>query len=195
MHRLTGARLDDWLVKQTVNQFNRPMPIVTFDASNPFVDGRQSERALMVRTGVERYFSHAGWATLPELTLPTGRRADLIALSSKGQVCIVEIKSSIADLKADNKWPDYRDYCDELIFATLADVPADIFPTDAGFMVADNHGAELLRQPPLEKIAAARRKIVHLAFARASAQRLARCCAHAGLDSGQFGDNADGIVD
>jgi hypothetical protein len=165
------------------------MPIVSLNAANPFVDGRQSERALSIRTGVERYFADAGWATLPELTLPTGRRADLIALSNKGQICIVEVKSSVADLKADTKWPDYRDYCDELIFATLADVPAEIFPQEAGFMVADAHGSELLRQPPLEKIAAARRKVVHLAIARASAQRLARCCAHAGLDSTLFGDS------
>ena len=168
------------------------MPIVSLSTENPFVDGRQSQRALTIRTGVERYFAESGWATLPELTLPTGRRADLIALSSKGQICIVEVKSSIADLKADNKWPDYLDYCDELIFATLADVPADIFPQEAGFMVADAHGAELLRQPPLEKIAAARRKVVHLAFARASAQRLARCCAHAGLDSASFGQAEEG---
>ncbi|NKB51666.1 MAG: MmcB family DNA repair protein [Rhizobiaceae bacterium] len=165
------------------------MPIVSLNAANPFIDGRQSQRALMIRTGVERYFTDAGWATLPELTLPTGRRADLVALSGKGQVCIVEVKSSVADLKADNKWPEYHDYCDELIFATLADVPAEIFPEAAGFMVADAHGAELLRPPPLEKMAAARRKVVHLAFARASAQRLARCCAHAGLDSTFFNDS------
>ena len=164
------------------------MPIISLDTSNPFVDGRQSERAMTIRTGVERYFGEAGWATLPELTLPTGRRADLVALSAKGQICIVEIKSSIADLKADNKWPEYRSYCDELVFATLADVPADIFPEDAGFMVADAHGADMLRPPEIEKMAAARRKTVHLAFARASAQRLARCCAHAGLDSSIFNE-------
>ena len=164
------------------------MPIISFDSDNPFVDGRQSERALTIRLGVERYFANAGWATLPELTLPTGRRADLVALSGRGQICIVEIKSSIADLKADNKWPDYHDFCDELIFASLADVPAEIFPPEVGFMVADAHGAELIRQSPIEKISAARRKSVHLTFARACALRLSRCCAHAGFDSAQFSD-------
>lgn len=162
------------------------MPIISLDSANPFVDGRQSQRALEVRTGVERYFSEAGWATLPELTLPTGRRADLFALSGKGEICIIEIKSSVADLKADNKWPEYRDYCDQLVFATLSDVPAEIFPPDAGFMVADAHGAELLRPPPVQKLPAPRRKVLHLSFARAGAQRLARCCAHAGLDSTLF---------
>lgn len=170
-------------------QIAERMPIVSINADNPFVDGRQSARALAVRQGVERYFSQFGCATLPELSLPTGRRADLVALSPKGVVTIVEIKSSIADLKADNKWPDYRPYCDLLIFATLADVPADIFPSDAGFMVADSHGAELIRPAPEEKLIAVRRKAVHLAFARASAQRLARCCAHAGIDSTQFSED------
>ncbi len=165
------------------------MPIVSINADNPFVDGRQSERALSVRVGVERYFGEAGCVTLPELSLPTGRRADVVALSPKGLITIVEIKSSIADLKADNKWPDYRDYCDALFFATLSDVPPDIFPEDAGFIVADAHGAEIMRPAPEEKLIAVRRKAVHLAFARASAQRLARCCAHAGVDSTLFNED------
>ncbi|MGI9367016.1 MAG: MmcB family DNA repair protein [Rhizobiaceae bacterium] len=164
------------------------MPIVTLDADNPFVDGRQSARALAIRSGVERYFAEAGWATLPELTLPTGRRADLVALSAKGQICIVEIKSSIADMKADSKWQEYRAYCDELYFATLADVPVDIFPSDAGFIIADSHGAELLRTCEAEKPTPAIRKKLHLTFARASALRLARCCSYAGVDSTRFQD-------
>lgn len=164
------------------------MPLVSLASDNPFLDGRQSQRALTIRSGVERYFLEAGWATLAELTLPTGRRADLVALSSKGQICIVEIKSSIADMKADTKWPEYLLHSDELVFATLPDVPVEIFPDDAGFMLADAHGAELIRPAPVAKIPAARRKAVHLIFARASAQRLARCCAHAGFDSTQFVD-------
>ena len=165
------------------------MPIVSLKTENPFVDGRQSDRALQGRTGVERYFAEKNWTTLPEMTLATGRRADLVALSPKGEICIVEVKSSIADLKADNKWPDYRDFCDELIFATLVDVPADIFPLEAGLMIADAYGAELLRPPPQQKLAAARRKSIHLAFARASASRLARCCAYAGIEGSTLADD------
>lgn len=159
------------------------MPIVSIQQDNPFVDGRQSNRALQVRTGIERFFTELGHATLPELTLPGGRRADLITLSPKGEITIVEIKSSIADLKADNKWPEYHDFCDSLLFATLADVPAEIFPLEAGFMVADYHGAEILRPATVNPLSAARRKKIHLIFARASALRLARCCQFAGIDS------------
>lgn len=162
------------------------MPIVSLTASNPFEDGRQSDRALAVRFGCERYFSERNWVTLPEMALKNGRRADLICISPKGEICIVEVKSSVADFRADNKWPDYQHFCDELLFATLPDVPSDIFPEEAGLLIADAYGAELLRSAPLVKLSAARRKAVHLAFGRASALRLARCCAHASVDGADF---------
>ncbi len=164
------------------------MPIISPVADNPFIDGRQSERAMTVRNGVERVFWELGWSTLPELTLKSGRRADLVALSPKGDITIIEVKSSVADLQSDNKWPDYRDHCDRLYFATLADVPAELFPIEAGLMVADAYGAETLREADEHRVAAARRKDVHLRFARVSAGRLARCCAHAGFDTSYFAD-------
>ena len=162
------------------------MPIVQLAVSNPFVDGRQSNRALQIRTGAERYFTDHGWATLPELTLASGRRADLVALSPKGNVTIVEIKSSVADFRVDTKWPDYRDDCDALFFATLSDVPAAIFPEDVGLMICDSYGADPIRPAPDHTMKPARRRDVHLRFARAAAQRLLRCCAHAGVDGTDF---------
>lgn len=179
-----------WYKPETQWNHAAQMPIVSLATPNPFIDGRQSERAMSVRCGVERYLWEAGWVTLPELTLKNGRRADIAALSPKGDVMIVEIKSSTADMKADQKWPDYHEFCDQLLFATLADVPADIFPDEAGLMIADQYGAEVLRPAPPVKLAPARRKAVHLQFARASAARLARCCEHAGFDSSTFADNA-----
>jgi len=162
------------------------MPIVSPGEENPFVDRRQSARALAVRTGVERWFGEMGWATLPELTLKTGRRADLIALSPKGAITIVEVKSSVADWQAGNKGPEYRGFCDQLFFATLPDVPADIFPADTGLIIADSYGADVVRQADEHRINAARRKELHLRFARVSASRLARCCAYAGIDVTEF---------
>ncbi|MEL6751350.1 MAG: MmcB family DNA repair protein [Pseudomonadota bacterium] len=162
------------------------MPIVALHTSNPFVDGRQSDRALEIRAGVERHFDEMGWATLPELALDTGRRADIVALSPKGDVTIVEIKSSVADFRADNKWPDYRVDCDALLFATLADVPADIFPENAGLMICDAWGAHITRDAPEHRMTPARRKKLHLRFARAAAFRLTRCCAHVGVEGETF---------
>ena len=80
------------------------MPIIEFGKTNPLEDGRQSQRALLVRRGVQRLLINMGHTLLPEVTLATGRRADLLALTSKGEFWIIEIKSSVEDLRVDNKW-------------------------------------------------------------------------------------------
>lgn len=161
------------------------MPIVTPHNNNPLADGRQSERALLVRRGVQRLFSHMGAVVLPELPLASGRRADLTVLGSKGEFMIIEIKSSIEDFRADGKWPDYRQHCDRFYFATHPDVPTDIFPDDAGFILSDGHGAEILREAPEHKLAGATRKALMLRFARAGARRLL-AAELAGVDVPQF---------
>ena len=168
------------------------MPLVSPTLRDPFTDARQSERALTIRTGVERYFHEQGYVTLAEVTLDGGRRADLVALSPKSDIAIVEIKSSVADLRADTKWPDYRAHCDRLFFATLEDVPQEIFPEDAGFVLADRYGADILRPaPPHPLTPAARRKLL-LRFARHAARRLSRLTAHAGVDPSALADDHDG---
>ncbi len=148
------------------------MPILEFGKTNPLEDGRQSQRALSVRHGVQRLLINLGHCVLPEVTLVSGRRADLMALTAKGEFWIIEIKSSIEDLKVDRKWPEYRTFCDRLFFATLPDVPMEIFPEDCGFIVSDSYGAELLREAPHHPLAAASRKALLLRFARSGAQRL-----------------------
>ena len=141
------------------------------DLSAP-VDGRQSQRALEIQRGTARMLRRYGFVSLPELTLKSGRRADLFAINGKGEIWIVEIKSSVADFRADNKWPDYWGYCDRLFFATNQETPADIFPHEAGLIIADSHGAEIVRDVETRKLAAARRKAVTLRFAQVAASRL-----------------------
>lgn len=150
------------------------MPIISPLAANPLVDGRQSERAMLVRRGVQRLLANLQAACLPEVTLATGRRADLLVLTGKGDFWIVEIKSSVEDLRADFKWPDYRDWCDRLFFATHPDVPQEIFPQEAGFLLSDGYGAEILREAPEHRLAPARRKALMTRFARIGAHRLLR---------------------
>jgi hypothetical protein len=113
-----------------------------------------------------------GMSCVSELTLPSGRRADLVALSGSGEIWIVEIKSSIADLRADHKWPDYRAHCDRVFFATTTDVPPALFPSDAGLIVADAFGAQLLNDAPEHRLHAATRKSLMLMIARVAARRL-----------------------
>jgi hypothetical protein len=135
-------------------------------------DGRQSPRAAAVQRGVCRLFRAMGYAAVSELSLANGRRADVVALNRSGDIWIVEIKSSVEDFRADQKWPEYRDYCDRLFFAVPEDVPLEILPDSAGIIVADQYGADIVRMVEEERLAAARRKAVTLRFARAGALRL-----------------------
>jgi hypothetical protein len=136
------------------------------------VDGRQSPTALAVARGTQRLLLALGLSCVAELPLGSGRRADLVAIGDGGDIWIVEIKSSIADFRVDQKWPDYRLHCDRLLFATATHVPRDIFPTDAGLIVADAYGAELVREAPEHRMHAATRRSMMLCFARAAARRL-----------------------
>jgi len=135
-------------------------------------DGRQSERALAIRRGTLRLLVGLDLFALPEVTLASGRRADLLAVSRTGEIAIVEIKSSRTDFLIDRKWPQYRLYCDRLFFATAPDVDEALFPEDAGLIVADAHGGALLRDAPLLPLAAATRKALLTRVARLGAARL-----------------------
>jgi hypothetical protein len=148
------------------------MPLVSPLSSNPLADGRQSERAMVIRRGVQRMLLDMGAHVLPELSLASGRRADLVAMTRKGDIWIVEIKSSIEDFRADRKWPIYRLHSDRFFFATHPDVPAEIFPEECGFILSDGYGAEILREAPEHKLPGATRKALMLRIARAGAARL-----------------------
>jgi hypothetical protein len=137
------------------------------------IDGRQSPTALKVARGTTRLLHSLGFSVVSELPLASGRRADLVALSAGGDIWIVEIKSSVADLRADHKWLDYRLHCDRLFFATTLEVPCEIFPPDAGLIVADAFGASIVCEAPEHRLHAATRRSLLLAFARAAALRLA----------------------
>ena len=136
-------------------------------------DGRQSPTALAIARGTTRLLHSLGFSAVSELPLASGRRADLVALGAKGDVWIVEIKSSIADFRADQKWMDYRRHCDRLFFATTLEVPCDIFPLDAGLIVADAFGASIVCEAPEHRLRPPTRKTMTLAFARVAALRLA----------------------
>ncbi|HUW72701.1 MAG TPA: MmcB family DNA repair protein [Methyloceanibacter sp.] len=136
------------------------------------LDRRQSEAAAAIQRGVCRSLRALGHSVVCELPLANGRRADVVGLSPSGDVVIVEIKSCLIDFRTDGKWHDYLDYCDRLYFAVDADFPCYVLPEDAGLILADRYGAELMREPVEERLNAARRKAMMLCFARAAALRL-----------------------
>lgn len=148
------------------------MAIISIHNDNPLIDGRQSEKALLVRRGLQRLLHTMRHSVLPELSLSSGRRADLVSLTDKGEIWIFEIKSSIEDFRVDQKWPDYRQHCDRLFFATHRDVPLEIFPEDCGLVLSDGYGAHILRDAPEHRLPPATRKAVTLNFSRVAATRL-----------------------
>ena len=120
-----------------------------------------------------------GYSTVTELGLLDGRRADVVAVNDQGEILIVEIKSSIADFRADQKWRDYRAHCDRLFFAIPEEMPAEIMPEDAGLMVADGFGAFVVREAAILKIAPGH-----------AARRAAALCANRGGSAASRADPA-----
>lgn len=144
----------------------------TTDDTSPLADGRQSARARDISRGAQRALALRGFRAIPELVLASGRRADLAAIDEAGSIWIVEIKSSIEDFRTDAKWPEYRAWCDRLLFAVAPDFPLAVLPEDAGLILADRYGGEIMREAPEHRLAPARRKAVTLRLARVAAGRL-----------------------
>lgn len=129
-----------------------------------------------VARGTCRLLWLQGWSPLTEVTLADGHRADVMAISQKGEILIVEIKVSAADLRGDRKWHHYRDYADRFAWAVpphLADhLEEERFaPDSCGLLVADRHEALWVRDACTSQLAPARRKAVTLMFARTGAER------------------------
>ncbi|MDO5646541.1 MmcB family DNA repair protein [Paracoccus sp. (in: a-proteobacteria)] len=122
--------------------------------------------------GVGRLLRSMDHAILPEFTPVRGLRVDVISIGPRGDIWIVECKSSRADFAADRKWPGYLDWCDRYFWAVDGDFPADLLPDDTGLILADSYGAELARMAPEHRLPGARRSKVQRDFARAAALRL-----------------------
>ena len=136
------------------------------------IDGRQSATALAVARGTGRVLRRLGLVVVPEVGLPDGRRADLVAVGRRGDIWIVEIKSSVIDFQVDRKWPDYRNHCDRLHFAVSPDFPVEILPEDTGLIVADNYDGALIREAPDHRLTSHTRRAMTLLIARIAAARL-----------------------
>ncbi len=131
------------------------------------------ETTATVTRGVARFLTALGYAPLTEVTLPNGRRADLMALGPRGEILIVEVKSGVEDFRVDVKWPEYLPYCDAFAFAVAPEFPREILPDEPGLIVADGFGGAILREAPVVPLVGARRKALTLAFGRLAALRAA----------------------
>jgi hypothetical protein len=149
------------------------------DGTDSLTSPQAEERtALAVARGICRLFARNDIWCLPEMPLRCGRRADLMGIDAKGQVVIVEIKVSRADLLGDGKWTDYLDYCDRFYWGLHPELDRGPLETEAfhparcGVIVADGYDGEILRPAPLLGLATSRRKVEVERLARASLRRL-----------------------
>jgi len=147
----------------------------TSPISAPFGDPVPNGRAAEVVRGVQRLLAEWGSASLTEVTLANGRRADVMAVGPRGEIIIVEVKSCLQDYATDQKWPEYAPYCDSFFFAVDCDFPQHVIPGDVGLICADGFGGAVIRKAGEQAaLTPARRKAVTLGFARLAAARLMR---------------------
>ena len=122
--------------------------------------------------GVCRHLAEMNFAALEEYVPERGRRVDVMALGPKGELWVIECKSSRADFMADCKWQGYLDWADRFFWAVDANFPSDILPDETGLIMADGYGAEIIRMGPETRLPGARRSAITRKFARDAARRL-----------------------
>lgn len=128
----------------------------------------------LLARGVSRHLRSLGFAPLEEFVPERGKRVDVIALGPKGEIWVIECKSSRADFQSDQKWQGYLEWCDRYFWAVDTDFPTELLPEGTGLILADAYDAEIVRMAPEDKLAPARRKKVIQKFAMDSARRLQR---------------------
>jgi hypothetical protein len=131
-----------------------------------------SQMTAGVTRGVCRFLATMGIASLVEFRLPNRRRVDIIGMDPAGNFTIIEIKVSLADYRADRKWPDYLPYCDKFYFGIPVDFPAGIIPKEYGLIIADPYGAVIRQEPRDHMMTGQRRKKLQIKFALTAAERL-----------------------
>jgi len=136
------------------------------------IEARPLQAGQLLQRGVSRHLASHGFAVLEEVVPARGLRVDVMGLGPKGEIWVVECKSCRADFTSDAKWEGYLAWADRFFFAVDEDFPTELLPHDQGLILADAYTAEIMRMGPLDKLAAARRKVVIQTFAATAARRL-----------------------
>ncbi|MEI4195367.1 MmcB family DNA repair protein [Roseovarius sp. E0-M6] len=126
----------------------------------------------LLARGVARYLRELDFVSVEEFTPERGKRVDVMALGPKGEIWVIECKSSRADFQADAKWHGYLEWCDRFFWAVDETFPTDLLPGGTGLIIADAYQAEMLRMGPLDKLPGARRGVLTRKIARHAALRL-----------------------
>ncbi|MGR3700883.1 MAG: MmcB family DNA repair protein [Paracoccaceae bacterium] len=131
-----------------------------------------TQHGRLLARGTARHLLTHGIVTLEEFVPARGLRVDLMGLTPKGEIWVVECKSCRADFMQDAKWQGYLDWCDRFFWAVDADFPVELLPDETGLILCDPYDAEIIRMGPETPLAPARRRKLTQMFARHAAQRL-----------------------
>jgi hypothetical protein len=126
----------------------------------------------LLARGVCRHLLSHDFVTVEEMVPAPGLRVDVMALGPRGELWVVECKSSRADYQADRKWQGYLAFCDRFFWAVDEDFPVEMLPEGTGLIVADSYDAEIVRMGPDLGLHPSRRKGLMQRFARHAALRL-----------------------
>lgn len=122
--------------------------------------------------GVARHLFSHGFVSVEEFVPARGLRVDVMGLGPKGDLWVIECKSSRTDFQSDHKWQGYLDWCDRFFWAVDTEFPTDLLPAGTGLMIADAYDAEIIRMAPEARLPAPRRKVLVQKFAVHAARRL-----------------------
>ncbi|MGI3167800.1 MmcB family DNA repair protein [Pseudooceanicola sp. C21-150M6] len=126
----------------------------------------------LIARGVSRLLLSHDFAVLEEFVPTRGLRVDVMGVGPKGELWVVECKSSRADYMSDSKWQGYLEFCDRFFWAVGPDFPVELLPEESGLIIADAWGGEIVRMPSEVKLAGARRKMLMQKIARDGLRRL-----------------------
>jgi len=122
--------------------------------------------------GVARHLTRLGFVSVEEFVPARGLRVDVMGLGPKGELWVIECKSSRADFQSDAKWQGYLEWCDRYFWAVDLAFPTELLPQESGLIIADPYDAEIIRMAPEDRLPAARRKVLIQKFATHAARRL-----------------------
>ena len=131
-------------------------------------------KASDISRGICRHLRNLGYSSLTEFKLKSKRRVDVIGLNEEGYFVIIEIKSSVNDLKSDKKWQEYVPFSDEMYFAVANGFPLELIPNECGIMIADPYNAAIIRLSEVKKLHKSRRQTQIIRFAKTASDRLHR---------------------
>lgn len=144
------------------------------DAMQPGIIADARRTTDSVTRGVCRMLAEAGYGTLKEFRLASGRRVDVMGMNDDGEFVIIEVKISVEDFRGDRKWREYLPYCDRFYFAVPEDFPSRLVPGDCGLIVADGYGGAIRRAATTMAVNGNRKRRQLVRFGLAASARLRR---------------------